>query len=105
MTALPDIARHWLSQTEKGKGIRLDADAMDILNAIGFGELLATEAAKYQREQCRNRSARNRSFRGESSGSTRAPAEAMKSSGMTRIESGKEALARARQTSVKPRRD
>lgn len=44
MTDLPEIARHWSRQTDKAKGIRLDAAAMDMLNAIGVGELIREHA-------------------------------------------------------------
>lgn len=55
MSALPHIARHWFRQTEIGRGVRLDAEQMDVLNAIGVGQLIAEAVARYQREQCQKR--------------------------------------------------
>lgn len=52
MASLSDLARHWSRQTEKGKGIRIEAEAMDVLNAIGVGELILAKAAEAQREAC-----------------------------------------------------
>ncbi len=59
MTNLTDLARHWLNKTARGKGIRLDAEQLDFLNAIGVGEIIAGEAAKLQREQCQKRTLRS----------------------------------------------
>lgn len=55
MTSISDLARHWTRQTEKGKGIRIEAAALDVLNAIGVGELILTKAAEAQREACNSR--------------------------------------------------
>lgn len=46
---LADIARHSARQAQKGKGIRFEARAMDLLNAIGVGELILAKAAEAQR--------------------------------------------------------
>lgn len=40
-------ASHWFRQSDKGKGIRLDGDQMDLLNAIGVGALLR-EALEFE---------------------------------------------------------
>lgn len=55
MDDLSRIARHWSRQTEKGKGLRLEAAQIDLLNAIGVGELIQKEAAEYQRRQAASR--------------------------------------------------
>lgn len=59
MAALPDLLRHWARQSQIGKGIRLDAEQLDLLNAIGVGELIAVESARMQREQCSKRMMRS----------------------------------------------
>ena len=59
MTDLTDLARHWLNQTAKGKGLRLDSDQLDLLNSLGIGEIIAAEAAKTLRAQCRTRTLRS----------------------------------------------
>jgi hypothetical protein len=43
-TGLPPTAQHWFRQTDKGKGIRLDAGQVDLLNAIGVGQLIREHA-------------------------------------------------------------
>lgn len=55
MAGLSDLARHWSRQTEKGKGIRIAAAEMDILNAIGVGELILLKVAEEQRQACNQR--------------------------------------------------
>jgi hypothetical protein len=55
MTNITDLARHWTRQSDKGKGIRIEADALDVLNAIGVGELIMAKAAEHQREKCSSR--------------------------------------------------
>jgi hypothetical protein len=52
MGSLTDLARHWTRQTEKGKGLRIEAGDLDVLNAIGVGQLILTKAAEAQREAC-----------------------------------------------------
>lgn len=44
MGEITDIARHWSRQTDRGKGIRLEAEMLDLLNAIGVGELIRAAA-------------------------------------------------------------
>lgn len=51
MASLTDLARHWSRQTDKGKGIRIEADALDVLNAHGVGEMLQKLAAEEQTDQ------------------------------------------------------
>lgn len=69
MSALPEIASHWFRQTDKGKGVRLDAGQMDLLNAIGVGQLIAEAMASYQREQCQKRTMRSQSMPAADTGS------------------------------------
>src|SRR5687768_8776520 len=96
MTSLTKIARHWSNQTDNGKGIRLEADALDLLNAIGVGELILAEAAKLQRKRCRNRNQETDPFiHAGTSDSSAAPEEpTWRSSGMILPSHGNEALAR-----------
>ncbi len=55
MASIADLARHWTRQTDKGTGIRIEAEAMDVLNAIGVGELIMMKAAETQRDACNQR--------------------------------------------------
>lgn len=55
--SLPDIARKWAKASDRGKGIRLSAEEVDILNAAGVGLLLATSAGTQQREEAIRRRA------------------------------------------------
>lgn len=57
MRDIADLSRHWARQSQTGKGIRLEATDVDLLNAIGVGELLLTALANHQREQSLKRSA------------------------------------------------
>ena len=43
---ISELMRHWMRQSELGRGIRLEASDLDLLNSIGFAEQLAFEAAK-----------------------------------------------------------
>ncbi len=52
---LAGIFRHWSRKSEMGKGIRLSPAELDILNAIGAGELIARAAAEAQREKAAKR--------------------------------------------------
>jgi hypothetical protein len=96
MASLIHIARHWANQTEKGRGIRIEADALDLLNEHGVGEFIMRLSAEQQRNQCqeRNRS-RNRFISEANSASSDVPAEpTSKSSGTMPPQSGTEALQR-----------
>ncbi|WP_158014139.1 hypothetical protein [Sphingomonas sanxanigenens] len=55
MATLIDLARHWARQTQKGKGIRIEGADLDLLNAIGVGEMIQVKAAEEQRELCGQR--------------------------------------------------
>lgn len=48
-TNLIDLARHWLNQTAKGKGLRLGPEELDLLNSIGVGEIIASKVAEIGR--------------------------------------------------------
>jgi hypothetical protein len=52
---LARLTRNWMRQTQLGKGLRLDAENLDLLNAIGVGELIAAKAAEFQRRECQVR--------------------------------------------------
>jgi hypothetical protein len=52
---LARLTRNWMRQTQLGKGLRLDAEYLDLLNAIGIGELIAAKAAEVQRRECQVR--------------------------------------------------
>lgn len=45
MADLVALARHWMNQTDKRKGLQLNSDQLALLNSIGCGDLLASEAA------------------------------------------------------------
>ena len=111
MTALPDIARRLSRQIEQGKGIRIDADDLDVLVDIGFNELVQRAAAEYLRDQCRSRAARSQSINGGLTGSNgtgrltevSAPPSSP-SNGTIDPQAADEALQRARRMSRKGRR-
>jgi hypothetical protein len=108
MTSLGDIARHWSRQTEKGKGIRFEADAMDVLNAIGVGELITMKAAEAQREACRTRMRGSTPAANTDSPTIASETEAFvprssRSSGMTRTQGVSASAARAQRTSNRRR--
>jgi hypothetical protein len=104
MNSLTDLARHWLRQTELGRGLRLEADQLDLLNAIGVGDIIAAEAAKHLREQCQKRTLR--SIRGGNTASNgiegetgHSEAHSSRSSGTMPQPAAIEAAARARRRS------
>ncbi|QEH81032.1 hypothetical protein EIK56_24240 [Sphingomonas sp. C8-2] len=104
MTSLGDLARHWSRQTEKGKGIRIEADALDVLNAIGVGELIQMKAAEAQREACKTRMKGSTSEGATGSAMIERPMEAFvprisRSSGMMRQQDVTASAARAQRTS------
>ncbi|MFZ5743436.1 MAG: hypothetical protein ACOY7T_03015 [Pseudomonadota bacterium] len=59
MTSIIELNRHFMRQADLGKGLRLTAQELDLLIAIGVGELLASKAADSQREQCQKRMMRS----------------------------------------------
>jgi hypothetical protein len=46
---LHQTAKHWFAQTELGKGIRLDAAQLDLLNSLGVGKVIADALADQDR--------------------------------------------------------
>jgi hypothetical protein len=52
---LARLTRNWMRQTQLGKGLRLSAEYLDLLNAIGVGELIAAKASEVQRRECQVR--------------------------------------------------
>ena len=52
---LARLTRNWMRQTQLGKGLRLNAEYLDLLNAIGVGELITAKAAEVQRRECQVR--------------------------------------------------
>ncbi|AXU19753.1 hypothetical protein C7W88_13070 [Novosphingobium sp. THN1] len=101
MTDLTDLARHWLNQTAKGKGLRLDSDQLDLLNSLGIGEIIAAEAAKTLRAQCRTRTLRsipagNTVSIGTVERMVASEPPSSRSSGTTTLPDATEAAARAR---------
>jgi hypothetical protein len=55
-----DLARKWSRAIERGKGIRLEADQMDMLTAIGANDVLQAAAAELLKEQARCRDVQRR---------------------------------------------
>lgn len=55
MTDIAKIARHWIRQTELGKGMKLSGHDLDVLNSIGVGKLIADALAEHQQEEARRR--------------------------------------------------
>jgi len=51
------LSRRWTSAGIKGKGIRLADHELDLLNAIGAGEMLMSAAAEGQKKQAVERRA------------------------------------------------
>lgn len=52
---ISQLARHWSKQTDNGKGIRLEAADVDLLNASGVGALIQKLASEEQCELSRDR--------------------------------------------------
>lgn len=75
MNDLSAIARHWMRQVELGRGIRPEATDLDLLNAVGVGELIAVKAAESQRDQCHKRTMRSMSGGNTGSNGTGEPTE------------------------------
>ncbi len=91
MTDIADLARHWMRQSQLGKGLRLDPTQVDALNALGVGELILAAVARVQREQCLRRTMTSIQGAGIGSlgiesGMEASEAHSFKSSGMTRPE-------------------
>src|SRR6059058_2888201 len=110
MSDLPDLARRFSRAAQEGRGIRLSAEDLDLLFAVGANDALQESASKYLRDQCLRRSAASRSINGGNSGlngtggeTDRSDPPASRSSGTTSDGEETEALRRARRTSRKPK--
>ena len=102
MGSLPDLDRRLSRKIETGKAINLTAEDLDLLVSTGAIDTFRAAVQKFQREQCRARSARNRSISGVDTPSIAGPTGiTSKSSGMTNSESVSEARARALRLSGK----
>ena len=102
MSALANLARHWIDQTAKGKGLRLDSQDLDLLNAIGVGEFIANSAAQAQRDRFLKRTTRSTAgadtvSNGTASATDRSAHPSSRSSGTTRRQDVIEAGRRAQQ--------
>lgn len=62
--ALPEIAERMQRAILNGRGIRLEANDLDLLVAIGVNDLVQTENAKLLREQWLTRTMKSRSIPG-----------------------------------------
>ncbi len=60
LRSVVDLSRRWTSAGVKGKGIRLADHELDLLNALGLGDVLMSAAAAEQK----NRAIERRSLRG-----------------------------------------
>lgn len=58
LKSLPAIARKWSKASERGKGVRISAEDLDELNAIGVNELLQAAAATQLKEKALCRASR-----------------------------------------------
>ena len=61
MNDIVDLSRRFMRKTQIGKGMQLRPDDIDLLNAIGVGQMIAEAAAEAQRKQCQERDAHRRS--------------------------------------------
>lgn len=78
--------------------IRLEAGSLDLLNAVGVGELIFAKAAELQREQCLERNLRRSTITGDTSSSSNGrDGPVSKSPGMTLPPAGIDTLQRVRQ--------
>jgi len=59
MSDLSALLRHWLRQTELGRGVRLSSDELDLLNSIGVAELLAVKTTEALRNRCQQKTSRS----------------------------------------------
>jgi hypothetical protein len=104
MNSISDLSRHWQRQTEKGKGMRIEAGALDLLNARGIGKIILQMAAEEQMEKCSNRiknstPAANTDSRTTGSSTDRLDLPSSRSSGTTPARDVTAAAARAQRTS------
>jgi len=96
----PDLDRRLSRKIETHKGIQLTSEELDLFVESGAYDTFRKAVAEYQRNQCRNRSARSRSISGGITPSTDAPTgPTLRLSGTTASDDANAALARARQIS------
>ena len=69
ISELSQLAVVWMKKSDGGKGLRLTPAQLDLLNAIGVGELVASAAAKAVTEKCQSK--RSLSTREENTNSYR----------------------------------
>ena len=55
ISELSQLAVSWMKKSSGGKGLRLTPAQLDLLNAIGVGELVAFAAAEAISKQCLNK--------------------------------------------------
>ena len=55
ISELSQLAVVWMKKSDGGKGLRLTPAQLDLLNAIGVGELIASAAAKAVTEKCQSK--------------------------------------------------
>ncbi|MGA1800164.1 AlpA family transcriptional regulator [Sphingomonas sp. 4RDLI-65] len=51
LRSIVDLSRRWTSAGVKGKGIRLEGHEIDLLNAVGLGDILMSAAAVEQKKR------------------------------------------------------
>src|SRR5688500_12748059 len=66
----PDLMRKLSKKIDQGKAVQLTPAELDLLVECGAFDRVCEAATEFQRKQCRERSARNRSTREALSGST-----------------------------------
>ncbi|MEN2747305.1 hypothetical protein [Sphingomonas sp. T9W2] len=102
MTTLPDLDRRLSRKIESGKGMQLSAADLDLFVSTGAYATFRLAVEECQRDQCRQRSARNRSTSGANTSLSAGLIEpTSKSAGTMSSESASEALARA-QAATRP---
>ena len=78
LEGLPDLARRISNKIDRGRGMQISADELDLLVAIGANDLIQAKAAEYQRLR-REVAAAERAERGRAAaaGQPETPAEAL----------------------------
>jgi hypothetical protein len=97
MSSLPDLSRRLSKKIEQHKTIQLSPDDLDLLVSTGAYAAILRATEEQQRDQCLQRSARNRSISGENINSTPETVGTSKSSGMTKTANANELLAQVRE--------
>lgn len=114
MSALPDLARKWSRALQAERGLKIDADDLALLAAIGVNDLLQTESARVQREQCQKRAMKlvpsfstpeaSTASNGTDDETEHSDRQTSRSLGMTKQRVATEAERAARRTSPRPRK-